>query len=165
MVPPKWPIASMPAWLTGNRPKLYHSACKVSSSDELCPRLFRDLDAVAHMIALLDLRNLADSNRNSSAGVFSCAENISLFTVRTPCGRGSTSCERRHMKSIFTNLHHSRKVILSTRALDALVTKREEQNMEKGSFSRKISFLRPGWWIIHLVGITIVYTLGHILWR
>ncbi len=37
--------------------------------------------------------------------------------------------------------------------------------MIKESFSRKIGFLRAGWWIIHLAGITIVYTLGHFLWR
>ena len=37
--------------------------------------------------------------------------------------------------------------------------------MEKEKFSRRISFLRTGWWIIHLLGITIVYSLGHILWR
>ena len=38
-------------------------------------------------------------------------------------------------------------------------------NMEKETISGKISFLRAGWWIIHLIGITIAYTLGHILWR
>lgn len=37
--------------------------------------------------------------------------------------------------------------------------------MSKGSLSRKISFLRPGWWIIHLLGIAAVYTLGNVLWR
>jgi hypothetical protein len=31
--------------------------------------------------------------------------------------------------------------------------------------NRKISFLKPGWWIVHLVGISVVYTLGHLLWR
>jgi len=37
--------------------------------------------------------------------------------------------------------------------------------MEKEKLSRKISFLRAGWWIIHCIGITMVYALGHILWR
>jgi len=37
--------------------------------------------------------------------------------------------------------------------------------MEKERFSLKISFLRPGWWVIHLIGITLVYTLGNVLWR
>lgn len=36
--------------------------------------------------------------------------------------------------------------------------------MNKESFSTKIGFLRFGWWLIHVLGITIVYTLGHILW-
>jgi hypothetical protein len=31
--------------------------------------------------------------------------------------------------------------------------------------NQKIGFLRPGWWIVHLVGISIVYALGHFLWR
>jgi len=37
--------------------------------------------------------------------------------------------------------------------------------MTKKEFSVKISFLRMGWWLIHLVGIALVYTLGNILWR
>jgi hypothetical protein len=37
--------------------------------------------------------------------------------------------------------------------------------MGNESFSRKISFLRPGWWIIHLAAIAAVYILGHLLWR
>lgn len=37
--------------------------------------------------------------------------------------------------------------------------------MQKESFSRKIAFLRTGWWIIHFIGISVVYTLGHLLWR
>jgi len=37
--------------------------------------------------------------------------------------------------------------------------------MEKESFSRKIGFLRAGWWMIHLSGIALVYALGHLLWR
>jgi len=31
--------------------------------------------------------------------------------------------------------------------------------------SQKIGFLKPGWWIVHLAGITLVYALGHLLWR
>jgi hypothetical protein len=26
-------------------------------------------------------------------------------------------------------------------------------------------FLNPGWWLVHLVGISAVYALGHFLWR
>ncbi len=37
--------------------------------------------------------------------------------------------------------------------------------MAQERFSQKIGFLRPGWWIIHIIGISLVYTLGHILWR
>lgn len=37
--------------------------------------------------------------------------------------------------------------------------------MEKESLFRKIGFLRPGWWLVHAAGITVVYFLGHILWR
>lgn len=29
----------------------------------------------------------------------------------------------------------------------------------------RIRFLKAGWWIIHLIGISAVYVLGHILWR
>lgn len=36
--------------------------------------------------------------------------------------------------------------------------------MGKETFSAKISFLRAGWWIIHLPGIAAVYTAGHLLW-
>jgi hypothetical protein len=36
--------------------------------------------------------------------------------------------------------------------------------MGKENLSRKISFLRAGWWIIHFIGISLVYALGHILW-
>lgn len=32
-------------------------------------------------------------------------------------------------------------------------------------FSEKIGFLRMGWWLIHLAGIALVYTLGNLLWR
>jgi hypothetical protein len=37
--------------------------------------------------------------------------------------------------------------------------------MEREKFYNRIGFLRPGWWIIHLLGIATVYTLGHFLWR
>lgn len=37
--------------------------------------------------------------------------------------------------------------------------------MERQGLESKIGFLRAGWWIVHLLGISIVYTLGHILWR
>jgi hypothetical protein len=37
--------------------------------------------------------------------------------------------------------------------------------MSNERFLTMIRFLRAGWWIVHLVGISIVYTLGHILWR
>jgi hypothetical protein len=36
--------------------------------------------------------------------------------------------------------------------------------MEKEKFASKIGFLRFGWWIIHLLGIATVYTLGNLLW-
>jgi hypothetical protein len=38
--------------------------------------------------------------------------------------------------------------------------------MEKGAAPRRLPpFLSTGWWIIHLLGIAGVYTLGHLLWR
>ena len=37
--------------------------------------------------------------------------------------------------------------------------------MEKESLSQKISFMRAGWWIVHLIGISFVYTLGHFFGR
>jgi len=37
--------------------------------------------------------------------------------------------------------------------------------MEAEPFSRKISFLKPGWWFIHLIGIALVYAIGHLIWR
>jgi hypothetical protein len=37
--------------------------------------------------------------------------------------------------------------------------------MREERVSLKIDFLRVGWWIIHLLGIATVYTLGHLLWR
>jgi len=33
----------------------------------------------------------------------------------------------------------------------------------KEDFNSKISFLKPLWWLIHLIGISIVYALGNIL--
>ena len=32
-------------------------------------------------------------------------------------------------------------------------------------FNRKIGFLTPGWWVVHLLAISIVYTLGKVLWK
>jgi hypothetical protein len=40
-----------------------------------------------------------------------------------------------------------------------------EEMAAKERWAVKIGFLRTGWWIIHFVGITLVYTLGHLLWR
>ncbi len=37
--------------------------------------------------------------------------------------------------------------------------------VEKDSLSKKISFLRPGWWLIHVLGIWAVYMLGNLIWR
>ncbi len=37
--------------------------------------------------------------------------------------------------------------------------------MSKESLSGKISFLRAGWWIVHLLAIAAVYTIGNLLWR
>lgn len=37
--------------------------------------------------------------------------------------------------------------------------------MERSEFSKKISFLRPGWWLIHAIGISAVYALGNLLWK
>jgi hypothetical protein len=37
--------------------------------------------------------------------------------------------------------------------------------MERESFSKRIGFLRPGWWLVHLIGISTVYALGHFLWK
>jgi hypothetical protein len=37
--------------------------------------------------------------------------------------------------------------------------------MKKEDFSAAIGFLKPGWWIIHTLGIAGVYILGNILWR
>jgi hypothetical protein len=38
-------------------------------------------------------------------------------------------------------------------------------DMEKETFSRKIGFLKPGWWLIHCIAISLVYIIGHFLWR
>ena len=34
--------------------------------------------------------------------------------------------------------------------------------MARESLSKKIGFLRPLWWLIHTVGISLAYTLGHL---
>jgi len=36
--------------------------------------------------------------------------------------------------------------------------------MDKARKASSINFLRAGWWLVHLVGIALVYVLGHILW-
>jgi len=56
-------------------------------------------------------------------------------------------------------------VIACEYTITILSSRQKELKMEKENFSRKISFLRTGWWIIHLIGISLVYTLGHMLWR
>jgi hypothetical protein len=37
--------------------------------------------------------------------------------------------------------------------------------MNSESWNKKIGLLRPGWWIVHIIGITLVYTLGAVLGR
>jgi len=37
--------------------------------------------------------------------------------------------------------------------------------MTKETLKAKIGFLRNGWWIIHVAGITLVYVLGHLAGR
>lgn len=37
--------------------------------------------------------------------------------------------------------------------------------MTKENFISKIRFLKPGWWLLHVFTITMVYALGHLLWR
>jgi len=32
-------------------------------------------------------------------------------------------------------------------------------------FNAGISFLKPGWWLVHLAAISAVYVMGHLLWR
>jgi hypothetical protein len=39
------------------------------------------------------------------------------------------------------------------------------EGMEQEPFTKRIGFLRPLWWIIHLTGIATVYALGHLFWR
>lgn len=31
--------------------------------------------------------------------------------------------------------------------------------------NKKVGLLRPGWWIVHVIGIATVYTLGAVLGR
>jgi hypothetical protein len=33
------------------------------------------------------------------------------------------------------------------------------------NFRRKTAFLTTGWWLIHLAGISLVYSLGNLLWK
>ncbi len=35
-------------------------------------------------------------------------------------------------------------------------------SMGMGDYFR---FLQPGWWIVHLIGISLVYALGNLFWR
>jgi hypothetical protein len=35
--------------------------------------------------------------------------------------------------------------------------------MAKETLSVKIGFLRTGWWIVHVVGITLVYIVGNLV--
>lgn len=36
--------------------------------------------------------------------------------------------------------------------------------MHNIKLSEKLRFLKTGWWLLHFLGIAIVYALGHILW-
>jgi hypothetical protein len=38
-------------------------------------------------------------------------------------------------------------------------------HLENESIWKKIGFLRPLWWLIHLIGIAVIYTIGLLLWR
>lgn len=29
----------------------------------------------------------------------------------------------------------------------------------------RTGFLKPGWWLVHFIGISLVYFLGHVFWR
>jgi len=49
--------------------------------------------------------------------------------------------------------------------LAKLINKYMAQEDFSKKISQKIGFLKPGWWIVHLAGITLVYALGHLLWR
>ncbi len=53
----------------------------------------------------------------------------------------------------------------TVRSTNETVINRKGQKMTKETFSSRISFLRAGWWLIHLAGIAAVYSLGHILWK
>jgi len=37
--------------------------------------------------------------------------------------------------------------------------------MDLNNLWEKVSFLKPGWWIVHIIGISLVYILGNLLWR
>ena len=37
--------------------------------------------------------------------------------------------------------------------------------MNLKELNQKIGFLRPGWWIVHIVGIAFVYALGAVFGR
>jgi hypothetical protein len=37
--------------------------------------------------------------------------------------------------------------------------------MKNAGILQKVKFLKVGWWIIHVAGIAIAYSLGHLLWR
>jgi hypothetical protein len=56
-------------------------------------------------------------------------------------------------------------LLLKDRIALSRTRRRGAYQMQKEGLSKKISFLRPGWWAVHLVGITVVYVLGHVLWR
>jgi hypothetical protein len=49
--------------------------------------------------------------------------------------------------------------------MEKAMTSLKGERMNGESFSKKIGFLRAGWWIIHLTGISFVYAFGHIFWR
>ncbi len=41
----------------------------------------------------------------------------------------------------------------------------EDTTMDlRKTIHRKTAFLKPGWWLVHLVGISSVYALGYFLW-
>jgi len=46
-----------------------------------------------------------------------------------------------------------------------LINSTMEQDGLLAKLNRKIGFLKPGWWMVHLAGISLVYALGHFLWR
>ena len=53
--------------------------------------------------------------------------------------------------------------IIATIVTDA--QSQREVRMAKVNLSAKIGFLRTGWWIVHVAGITLVYVLGHLAGR